>query len=159
MITCTWDTGATSKLRHVTLDALAVNKGKILLVKRSADSSREAGKYALPGGFLDLNETPIEGVSRELLEETGYKAETVTLFKIIASPHRRNSQTQDVDFAFIVEVNPEKAGEPDNEVSEVRWFELENLPHPDEIAFDHYDIIQLYMDYLKQKFILPAFDI
>jgi len=47
------------------------NDDNILLVKRGAEPSR--GKWALPTGFIEQNETPIHAVIRELEEETGIK--------------------------------------------------------------------------------------
>jgi hypothetical protein len=38
-----------------------------------------------------------------------------------------------------------ETGKHDWESDEVKWFDLNNLPKPEEIAFDHYDTIQLYL--------------
>ena len=159
MIECVWENGQKFKFRHVTLEAIVVRQNKILLVKRSSSSLREANKYCLPGGFLNMDETPTEGVMRELLEETGYKATIARIFKITGNPTRANTITQDVDFIFIVEVEKNPVAKPDNEVTVVEWFDLNNLPEPTNFAFDHYDDIQLYLDHQTQKFPLPVLDL
>ena|SRR3989338_4320093 len=158
MIKCEFENDKQALLRHVTLNAIVIDGNKILLIKRAAKSLTEPNKYALPGVYLDRNESPTEGVMRELLEETGYQAKVATLFRVVGNPNREGSDRQDVDFSFIVEAG-EKVAESDDEVSEVKWFEIDNLPEIQEFAFDHYETIQLYLDYLKQKFNLPVLDI
>lgn len=158
MISCTLENGQQVKLRHVTVDAIAVRDGKILLVKRALQSLEEPGKYALPGGYLDRDENPTIAVKRELKEETGYKSKEAVLFRLIASPDRKGSDRQAVDLAFIVDAE-EKISEPDQEVTEVKWFDLNNLPPEEDFAFDHFETIRLYMDYLNREFSLPILDI
>ncbi|MEJ2804431.1 bifunctional nicotinamide-nucleotide adenylyltransferase/Nudix hydroxylase [Comamonadaceae bacterium PP-2] len=53
----------------VTTDALVLSDGHVLLVQRGELPGR--GLYALPGGFLNPNESLVQGARRELLEETG----------------------------------------------------------------------------------------
>ena len=53
--------------------ALILNEKKELLVCRRAKEPAK-GTLDLPGGFIDMNETGEEGVSREVLEETGFRA-------------------------------------------------------------------------------------
>jgi len=55
----------------VTVDAVVVCSGHVLLVKRK--ESPGAGLWALPGGFLNQNETLLDGALRELKEETKLK--------------------------------------------------------------------------------------
>lgn len=54
--------------------AVVINKqGEVLLVKRKVDPKK--GEWCLPGGFLELEETPEQGCLRELKEETGLDAD------------------------------------------------------------------------------------
>ena len=50
---------------QIAVAAMVLTEG-LLLVKRAVDP--EKGKWALPAGYLDLGETPREGVAREVLE-------------------------------------------------------------------------------------------
>lgn len=54
--------------------------GRILLVRRA-----DNGKWAMPGGALEVGETPAEGVVREALEETGVHCQPVALVGIFDS--------------------------------------------------------------------------
>src|SRR3972149_4724601 len=155
MINCTFEDGGKATLRHVTVGAIVLNreKNKILLGKR-APRLTNGGKYNLIGGFLDRNETTSQVVLREVLEETGYRAKIISLFRINDSPNRSKEDRQNVDFAFIVEAQ-NKVGEMDDESSEVKWFDLNDLPREEEFAFDHFETINLYKDYVKSPRPLP----
>jgi len=89
MITCYFeDSDQPTKLRHVVVDTLVVKADKILLVKRGDDTLLEAGKWALPGGYLERDETAAEAATRETLEETGYQVKVEELFRLIDNPKR-----------------------------------------------------------------------
>lgn len=53
----------------VTADAVVMNRGHVLLVKRRSQPGK--GLYALPGGFINQNERVVDAIFRELQEETG----------------------------------------------------------------------------------------
>lgn len=153
MINCTFENARKASLRHVTIDAIIVKENKILLVKRSAKLTNP-GKFATPGGFLGRDENTEEAVKREALEETGYKIKVESLFTITDKPDRKNEDRQNVNFTFLA-VPLEKVSDPDDEVSEVNWFDLEDLPKEKDFAFDHYERVMLYKKYIKNKFSLP----
>lgn len=60
--------------------AVIDSEGNILLIQRSDNK-----KWAMPGGLLEVGETPAEGVIREVLEETGVKSRIVSLIGIFDS--------------------------------------------------------------------------
>lgn len=153
MITCKFEDGGTGTLRHVVVDALVIKEGKILLVRR-ASHLLEGGKLCLPGGYLDRNETTIEGVMREVKEETGYEGVSAILFQLNDNPDRKNDDRKNVSFIYIIEVN-EQSHQYDNEVTELKWFSLHELPEEKEVAFDHFETIMLYKKYYTQPFGLP----
>jgi len=51
--------------------AVVLREGQVLLVRRGREPLR--GRWSLPGGVLELGETLVEGVVREVLEETGLR--------------------------------------------------------------------------------------
>jgi len=89
MIKCRFENGNKASLRHVTVGVILLNEShkKILLVKRAAFLTNP-GKYAVPGGFLDRDETSKEGALREVKEETGYEARIINLFRVNDDPNR-----------------------------------------------------------------------
>lgn len=126
----------------VTVDALVLLKEptgslKVLLIERKNDPFK--GQFALPGGFVDMDETLKEAAVRELFEETGLNI--VDLQQLYAfdaidrDPRGRNLCV--VFYAFTTWQNAEiKAGD---DAEKAQWFDLNSLP---QLAFDHSKIIQ-----------------
>lgn len=145
MIRCTFEDGIKTNLRHAVVDALIIKDNKILLIRRSDSSYEFPNKFAIPGGYIDLNETAAQAVLREVMEETGYSAKIVKFLRYLDDPNKTERQT----ITFIFLVSPiKKVGKSDTEVSEVLWFSLDKLPKKEEFAFDHLEIIQ---EYLKSR--------
>lgn len=155
MIICTFEKGnkADPGLRHVVIDTLVLNENKVLLVKRSLELS-EGGKWGLIGGFMSINETIVQAVMREAFEETGYKIKNPTLLTVIDNPNRPNEDRQNISFVYFC-YSGEKEGDSDWESTEQKWFDLDNLPPEQDLAFDHYEIIQMYKKYKKENTSLP----
>lgn len=153
MITCIFEKGNKTSLRHVVVHALVEKDNKLLLEKRAGDIL-ESGKWSLPGGFLDRDETAAQAVLRELQEETGLEGEVVSLFRINTNPQRPKEDRQNVVLEFIVK--PLKGIiSPRSEVSKVEWIPLNKLLPFTEFAFDHGESIRLYLEYRKNPFPLP----
>ncbi len=153
MITCTFENGKEASLRHVVVHAIVEKDGKLLLVKRSQKIS-EGGKWSLPSGFLDRDETAAQAVLRELKEETGWEGEAPSLFFIKTDPHRPHEDRQNVSFHFLV-TPIRQVGEKDWESTEVAWVPIPELPAGDTFAFDHGEAIAHYLRYRAQPFALP----
>ncbi|MFH0979532.1 MAG: NUDIX hydrolase [Candidatus Roizmanbacteria bacterium] len=153
MIKCIFENEGKGLLRHVVVDMLVIKDNQILLVKR-APHLTNGNKYALIGGFMERDETTKQAALREIMEETGYKAEIISLFRIIDHPDRRAEDRQNISFVYLVKPL-EKIGTSDHEVKELKWFDLDKLPLPEKFAFDHLENIQLYLQHLKTPFPLP----
>jgi mutator protein MutT len=144
MIKCTFEDGVSAILRHVVVDAIAINsKNQILLVKRAEHVFR-GGKWGLPGGYLDRDERIKDAVVREVKEETNLKAKIIKLFKVVDNPNRREEERQNVCFVYIVSATG-KPKPQESEVSQVKWFDLDKLPPEEDFAFDHLEIITSYL--------------
>ena len=143
MITCYFENSKkAAHLRHVVVDMLVIDGKKILLVKRGG-KWLEPGKWALPGGFLDMDETGEQAALRELKEETGYTGKIIKLFQLIDNPRRRHEDRQNVTLIYLVEPFKQVGGS-DDEIAEVKWFDLDHLPSPQDFAFDHLKMIRQY---------------
>lgn len=153
MITCTFENGKITSLRHVVVHAIVEKDGKLLLVKRSPDIL-EGGKWSLPSGFLDRDETAEQSTLRELQEETGWTGEVMSLFRIVTNPDRPHEDRQNVSFVYIVKPLRE-VGEKDWESTDVAWVPIDHLPPLDAFAFDHGESIALYLKYRAKSFPLP----
>ncbi|MBI2028866.1 NUDIX domain-containing protein [Candidatus Gottesmanbacteria bacterium] len=123
---------------------ITINKDKkILLGKRK--NSYKAGMYGLPGGRLDLNESLVGCVERELLEETGLAGQN---FKYIGVVREKQQGYNFIHFAF--SCNDFK-GEPkvvEKEKCESwDWYSLDNLPK--EILPGHKAAIDIFINPLS----------
>jgi ADP-ribose pyrophosphatase YjhB (NUDIX family) len=149
MIKCEFENGNKASLRHLVVHAIVIKENKILLEKR-ASHLLEGGKWALPGGFVDRDETAEEATLRELREETGWTGKVLQLLRINTNPNRPHEDRQNIALDYIVEPI-EQVGVGDQEVSDLEWFSLDNLPTADNLAFDHKESIELYLAYSNSK--------
>jgi 8-oxo-dGTP diphosphatase len=121
---------------------------KLLLIKRKNPPFE--GKWALPGGFVEIDETLEEAAKRELKEETGISnidlKQLHTFGAIDRDPRGRN-----ISVVYYGLLDGEKISiKADSDACEVKWFPIEKLP---ELAFDHIDIIDFAAEHIKFKFI------
>ncbi|NCT57894.1 MAG: NUDIX hydrolase [Legionella sp.] len=97
---------------------------KILLVKERSDQL-----WTLPGGWIDINESPSEAVCKEIFEESGFKTRAVKLMALFdKNKHVHPTQLPHTyKIFFICElIGGEKAASI--ETSEIDFFEKDNLP-------------------------------
>jgi len=79
--------GADGRPRHaLTADAVVIDRGRVLLVRRGNPPFK--GHFALPGGFVDGDESAESAVLRELAEETGLEGRVAGLVGLYSSPGR-----------------------------------------------------------------------
>lgn len=159
MITCYFEQNrkALSGLRHVTVNAIIINEGKILLGKRGTAQGikiPESGKWGLLGGYFDRNETLIQAIKREVYEESGCLIDNLLLFRINDNPDRPKEDKQNVDMVFVAHL-VKQTQKVDEEITLLQWFPLDELPRAEEIAFDHGEDIALFQEYLENNHPLP----
>ncbi|MFC1711370.1 NUDIX hydrolase [Patescibacteria group bacterium] len=158
MITCKFENGNKVSLRHVTVNAILVKGNKVLLGKRGLFQGKkiaEAGKWGLIGGYLDRDENIEQGLKREVREESGWEINNLQLFRINDNPNRPGEDKQNIDIAFLAKAVKRKSLKISEEVTELKWFDLNRLPSKEKIAFDHGENLMLYKKYLEKKFTLP----
>ncbi len=99
---------------------------KILLCKRNIEP--RWGKWTLPAGFMELNETVAEGAARETVEEAGAEFEMEGLFSLVNIP-----RVGQVHLFYRARLLSDQF-DPGHETIEARLFEEHEIPW-DEIAF------------------------
>jgi 8-oxo-dGTP diphosphatase len=108
---------------------------KLLLIRRGHEPF--AGFWALPGGFIEPDETLEASARRELLEETGLQVGALTPVATFGDPGRDpRGRTLTVLFRALLPSLPVVSGQDD--ASEAAWFALDALPP---LAFDHDRVI------------------
>lgn len=111
-------------------------KLKLLLIQRKNEPF--AGEWALPGGFLDMNETVEQCAKRELQEETSLIVDSLKLFTVASKLGRdpRGRCVTSVFWTIIPYTNKVKA---QDDAANIAWFDVSELP---ELAFDHSEIVK-----------------
>lgn len=120
---------------------------KVLLVKRGIEPFKN--NWALPGGFVRIDESLENAAKRELEEETGindvYLEQLYSFGNIARDPRGRV-----ITIAYMALVNSEKIMlQAKTDVSEAKWFVVDNTP---KLAFDHKEILDYSLKRLKWKF-------
>jgi 8-oxo-dGTP diphosphatase len=128
----------------VTVDAVVFRKNnsntEVLLILRGHFPYE--GMWALPGGFVDMEETLEEAITRELEEETGLKGVELTQLHAFSELHR-DPRGRNISISFwgiAGSQNTDVKGGDD--AAEARWFPVDQLP---ELAFDHIQVIKMAM--------------
>ena len=107
--------------------AIIDGEGRILLIRRA-----DNGKWAMPGGALDVGETVAQGVQREALEETGVHCRAVALVGVFDSRLCGSETPYHLyQFLFLCKVldrEPEEEPSHSFEVLETGWFTQDELP-------------------------------
>ena len=119
---------------------------KVLLIKRAASPFR--GEWALPGGFVRVDEDLERAAARELAEETGVDAGYLEQLYTFGQPDRdpRERVISVTYFALIPSDKIEIKAASDAEG--VGWFGVDAVP---ELAFDHEDILGTALERLAAK--------
>jgi 8-oxo-dGTP diphosphatase len=121
-----------------TATLICVNENKLLLVKRAVDPGK--GKWGLPGGFIELGETPNEGAIRELKEETNLKGKP---FRLLGHCSHHNTIFGDVLLLGIqMKIENWSEMKAGDDAAEAKLFNLKDLPP---LAFScHEKIVEIF---------------
>lgn len=112
----------------------------VLLIKRKNEPFADC--WALPGGFVDMQEDLETAAARELHEETGLRNVRLTQLQAFSDPKRDpRGRTITVAFCGVDTSDAPVCGSDD--ASQASWFPIDTLPT---LAFDHDIIIQKAID-------------
>src|ERR1035437_7103822 len=119
---------------------------KVLLIERGLEPFK--GRWALPGGFVRVDETLDDAARRELAEETGLKhvflEQLYTFGEVERDPRER---VVSVAYYALVKLSDHLA-KAATDAAEAHWFPVSRLP---KLAFDHADIVAVALARLQGK--------
>lgn len=119
---------------------------KVLLIQRGRPPYQHS--WALPGGFVQMDEDLKTAALRELEEETGLKDVFIEQLYTFGAKDR-DPRGRVVSVAYYALVNlvnhPVKAA---SDAEGVQWFDINNLP---ELAFDHAEIVEMAIQRIRAK--------
>ncbi len=119
-------------------------KLSVLLVKRGLEPYK--GRWAFPGGFMNMDESAEEGALRELQEETGLKGAYIRQFHTFTAPER-DPRERVITIAYYALVRMQEVVGGDD-ADDARWFTLDEVP---QLAFDHDQILRKAQKALRQQ--------
>ena len=119
---------------------------KVLLIQR--DLEPFAGRWALPGGFVRVNESLEDAARRELVEETGLKdiflEQLYTFGAVDRDPRERIVSVAYYALVSLAEHSPQAA----TDARQAAWFSVDDAP---DLAFDHEHILDIALARLRGK--------
>jgi len=135
----------------VTTDAVVFtysgDSAKVLLINRGKEPYK--GQWALPGGFVEIDEELEDAVVRELAEETGLtgiRLEQMHTFGTIG----RDPRGRQITIVYMGIATEEQTGiKAGDDAAQAQWFDIENLPK--DMAFDHNEVIKYAIEKLKDE--------
>ena len=116
---------------RVGVGAVILHEDKVLLVRRGQSPS--FGKWSLPGGLVELGETTIEAIAREILEECGIKIRVVDVAGVITRVVKDDADRVRYHYVLV-----DYLAYPDSldvvagsDAGDARWFEIERVANLD----------------------------
>ena len=122
-------------------DGLNIN---VLLIQRGIEPFK--GKWALPGGFVKMDESADEGARRELQEETGLTDAKIEQFHTFTDVNRDpRERVITIAYYALVRLSDVQGGD---DAAKAQWFAQEDIPS---LAFDHELILRTAINRLKER--------
>ena len=120
-------------------------KTQVLLIKRGSEPCKDM--WALPGGFMNIDESAEEAATRELKEETGIDVKEVTQVGAYSKVDR-DPRERVITIAFYTVIDKPVRAVGQDDAKQAEWFTLDNLPT---LAFDHSEILSAAIGMLKKN--------
>lgn len=141
-----------TKTHEVTTDVVIFtikdDKLKVLLVKRAHEPFK--GKWAIQGGFIRISETIDAAAIRILKEKTNVQNIYLEQLYTFGDP-LRHPDSRVITCAYFALIRSDDivlSFEPNQEITEVQWHPVYNLP---KLAFDHKEIIEYSLKRTRER--------
>jgi 8-oxo-dGTP diphosphatase len=108
-----------------TVQAWIERDGEYLILRRNEEPF--AGEWDLPGGFVEMGESPADAAIREVLEETGLAVSPTEIIGAFTSAYG-DSGRHTVDIAYLCRIEGGEFELDRKEKSDAAWFRLEDMP-------------------------------
>ena len=102
------------------------DEGRLLLVRRAHEPFK--GRWDIPGGFLEEGEHPLDGLRRELREETGLEVEPLEFLGVWMDRYGGDSTAEATLNLYWTALVAGGEAAPADDVDDLRWFERARAP-------------------------------
>jgi len=131
----------------VSVDAVvfsrAADRTEVLLINRGKEPFK--GCWAVPGGFLELDEELEVGAARELAEETGVTGVQLEQIRAFGTCGRDpRGRMISIVFMGLADTEQRAAIKAGDDAAKAQWFDIKKLP--ENLAFDHDEMIKFAID-------------
>jgi 8-oxo-dGTP diphosphatase len=135
----------------VTVDILLLRnyrgKEQVLLIRRG--QKPYSGKWALPGGYVDENESLESAALRELREETNIQQVSLRQLGAYGDPGRDpRGHTVTIVYGGVLPENSRMKPAAGDDAAQLKWFSVDHLPT---LAFDHQKIIEQWVKNFREN--------
>lgn len=130
----------------VTADSVVFCNGSdglsVLLIERANEPFK--GRWAFPGGFMDMEENAEDCAKRELKEETGLEIRNMSQLGAFTDVNRDpRGRTVSIAYYAVIEKTEVKGSD---DAAQARWFPIDSMPS---LAFDHEEILRTALKVLN----------
>jgi 8-oxo-dGTP diphosphatase len=114
----------------------------VLLIERANEPFK--GRWAFPGGFMDMEENAEDCAKRELKEETGLEIRNMSQLGAFTDVNRDpRGRTVSIAYYAVIEKTEVKGSD---DAAQARWFPIDSMPS---LAFDHEEILRTALKVLN----------
>lgn len=125
-----------------TASAIITKADKVLLTRRAVEPKK--GYWDAPGGFLEKDEHPEDGLKREMMEELGVDIKIIKMLGIYMGEYLEKHPESTLNIYYLAKITKGKI-RPADDITEARWFAKDKIPK--KLAFENNQ--QALRDWLK----------
>jgi|GEM_PF-416754 len=136
--------------------AIIEKEGRVLLVRENQPGNPDDKKWNHPAGWIDAGENPIDGVKREVKEETGFEFEPTRLIGVYSLVRKDlacfwGAAPHPIKIIFSGKIGNYSEDNLLGDTSEAKWFLPEEIYGMDQAVLREADIKRIVRDYFSGK--------
>ena len=129
-----------------------IEKNKKILLVKEAKKGKDTGKWNHPAVWIEVGENPVEGIKREVKEETGFNFRPTFILGVYSLVRKDLSPIHHpIKIIFIGDISEKEVSKLADDVSEKKWFTVKEINEMDSNTLRDLDIKKMVRDYFADK--------